>query len=114
MIQELMFLLADEAEAVKGYLKVLEKVTDEETKSVLQEIVDDEYKTLDDYINATKKIVADREKNYSNVKADFEKELKNYNMSFKEFYKIMQKYNNLSYTDRINYEKENGLYKGWL
>lgn len=43
MIQELMFLLADEAEAVKGYLKVLEKVTDEETKSVLQEIVDDEY-----------------------------------------------------------------------
>ena len=78
------------------------------------EIVDDEYKTIDDYINATTKIVADREKNYSNVKADFEKELKNYNMSFKEFYKIMQKYNSLSYTDRINYEKENGLYKGWL
>lgn len=43
MLQDLMFLLADEAEAVKGYLKVLEKVTDEETKAVLQEIVDDEY-----------------------------------------------------------------------
>ena len=43
MIEDLMFLLADEAEAVKGYLKVLEKVTDAETKSVLQEIVDDEY-----------------------------------------------------------------------
>ena len=28
MIEDLMFLLADEAEAVKGYLKVMEKVTD--------------------------------------------------------------------------------------
>lgn len=43
MIQELMFLLADEAEAVKGYLKVLEKVTNEDTKAVLTEIVNDEY-----------------------------------------------------------------------
>ena len=78
------------------------------------EIVDDEFKSLDDYINATKKIVADREKNNADLKADFEKELKNYNMSFKEFYKIMQKYNNLDYFDKVNYEKENGLYKGWL
>ena len=43
MIQELMFLLADEAEAVIGYLKVLESVTDEDTKAVLTEIVNDEY-----------------------------------------------------------------------
>ena len=43
MIHELMFLLADEAEAVKGYLKVLEMVTDEDTKAVLTEIVNDEY-----------------------------------------------------------------------
>lgn len=43
MIEELMFLLADEAEAVKGYLKVMEKVSDEETKAVLTEILNDEY-----------------------------------------------------------------------
>ena len=43
MIKELMRLLADEAEAVEGYVKVLETVEDENIKSVLQEIVDDEY-----------------------------------------------------------------------
>ena len=43
MIQELMFLLADEAEAVKGYLKTLEKVTDENVKATLTEIINDEY-----------------------------------------------------------------------
>ena len=43
MIEELMFLLADEAEAVKGYLKVMEKISDEETKAVLTEILNDEY-----------------------------------------------------------------------
>lgn len=43
MIKDLMFLLADEAEAVKGYLKVLENATDENTKAVLTEIVNDEY-----------------------------------------------------------------------
>ena len=43
MIKDLMFLLADEAEAVKDYLKVLENATDENTKAVLTEIVNDEY-----------------------------------------------------------------------
>ena len=78
------------------------------------EIIDDEFKSIDDYINTTKKIVEDREKDNANLKADFEKQLKEHNMNFKEFYMIMQKYNSLNYTDRINYEKENGLYKGWL
>jgi len=78
------------------------------------EIIDDEFKSIDDYINKNKEIVADREKNNANLKADFEKELKEHNMSFTEFYRVMQKYNSLNYTDKVNYEKENGLYKGWL
>ena len=49
-----------------------------------------------------------------NVLKDFERQLKEHNMSFTEFYRVMQKYNSLNYTDRINYEKENGLYKGRL
>lgn len=43
MIEDLMFLLADEAEAVKGYLKALEKVTDDNVKATLTEIINDEY-----------------------------------------------------------------------
>ena len=43
MLKDLMFLLADEAEAVKGYLAVLENNTDETVKEVLTEIINDEY-----------------------------------------------------------------------
>lgn len=43
MIKDLMFLLADEADAVKGYVEVLEKVDDESIKEVLTEIINDEY-----------------------------------------------------------------------
>ena len=43
MIEDLMFLLADEAEAVKGYLAVLKNNTDETVKEVLTEIINDEY-----------------------------------------------------------------------
>ena len=43
MIEDLMFLLADEAEAVKGYLAVLKNNTDETVKAVLTEIINDEY-----------------------------------------------------------------------
>ena len=43
MVKELMTLLADEAEAVKGYLKVLEDCDDETVKATLTEIVNDEY-----------------------------------------------------------------------
>ena len=43
MIEDLMFLLADEAEAVKGYLEVLKNNTDETVKAVLTEIINDEY-----------------------------------------------------------------------
>lgn len=43
MIEELMKLLADEAEAVKGYIKALEVADNEEVKSALKEIMDDEY-----------------------------------------------------------------------
>ena len=43
MLKDLMFLLADEAEAVKGYLAVLENNTDETVKTVLTEIINDEY-----------------------------------------------------------------------
>ena len=43
MLKDLMFLLADEAEAVKGYLEVLENNTDETVKAVLTEIINDEY-----------------------------------------------------------------------
>ena len=43
MLKDLMFLLADEAEAVKGYLEVLENNTDETVKTVLTEIINDEY-----------------------------------------------------------------------
>ena len=43
MLEDLMFLLADEAEAVKGYLAVLKNNTDETVKAVLTEIINDEY-----------------------------------------------------------------------
>lgn len=43
MLKDLMFLLADEAEAVKGYVEVLEKVTDENVRATLTEIINDEY-----------------------------------------------------------------------
>lgn len=43
MIKDLMFLLADEADAVKGYVEVLEKVTDETIRETLTEIINDEY-----------------------------------------------------------------------
>ena len=43
MLKDLMFLLADEAEAVKGYLAVLKNNTDETVKAVLTEIINDEY-----------------------------------------------------------------------
>lgn len=43
MMEELMKLLADEAEAVKGYIKALEVADNEEVKSALKEIMDDEY-----------------------------------------------------------------------
>lgn len=43
MVKELMKLLADEAEAVEGYLKVLEIAETDEVKSALKEIMDDEY-----------------------------------------------------------------------
>ena len=43
MIEDLMFLLADEAEAVKGYLAILKNNTDETVKTVLTEIINDEY-----------------------------------------------------------------------
>lgn len=38
-----MRLLADEAEAVEGYVKVLESVEDKAIRDVLTEIVNDEY-----------------------------------------------------------------------
>ena len=43
MMEELMKLLADEAEAVKGYIKALEVADNEEVKTALKEIMDDEY-----------------------------------------------------------------------
>ena len=43
MVKELMKLLADEAEAVEGYIKALEMAEDESVKTALKEIVDDEY-----------------------------------------------------------------------
>lgn len=43
MMEELMKLLADEADAVKGYIKALEVADNEEVKSALKEIMDDEY-----------------------------------------------------------------------
>ena len=44
MIKELMKLLADEAEAVEGYIKALEMAGEnEEVKTALKEIMDDEY-----------------------------------------------------------------------
>ena len=43
MLKEIMRLLADEAEAVEGYVKVLETVEDEAIRDVLTEIVNDEY-----------------------------------------------------------------------
>lgn len=43
MLKEIMRLLADEAEAVEGYVKVLESVEDKAIRDVLTEIVNDEY-----------------------------------------------------------------------
>lgn len=43
MVKELMKLLADEAEAVEGYIKALEMAEDESVKIALKEIMDDEY-----------------------------------------------------------------------
>lgn len=43
LIKELMKLLADEAEAVEGYIKVMESCEDETVKASLKEIMDDEY-----------------------------------------------------------------------
>lgn len=44
MVKELIKLLADEAEAVKGYISALELAGEnEEVKSALKEIMDDEY-----------------------------------------------------------------------
>ena len=43
MMEELMKLLADEAEAVKGYIKALEVADTDEVKTALKEIMDDEY-----------------------------------------------------------------------
>lgn len=38
-----MRLIADEAEAVEGYIKALEVAEDQEVKDALKEIMDDEY-----------------------------------------------------------------------
>lgn len=78
------------------------------------EIADDEFKTLEDFIKCNNEIVANREEKNSNLKTEFEKDLKEHNMNFKEFYEIMGKYNRLNWDTRHNMEKENGLYKGWL
>lgn len=78
------------------------------------EIADDKYKTLEDFIKRNNEIVADKENKNANLKAEFEKDLKEHNMNFKEFYEIMGKYNSLNWDTRHNMEKENGLYKGWL
>lgn len=43
LIKELMKLLADEAEAVEGYIKVMESCEDEAVNASLKEIMDDEY-----------------------------------------------------------------------
>lgn len=43
MVKELMKLLADEAEAVEGYIKALEMAEDESVRTALKEIMDDEY-----------------------------------------------------------------------
>ena len=43
MVKELMKLLADEAEAVEGYIKALELAETDDVKSALKEIMDDEY-----------------------------------------------------------------------
>ena len=43
LINELMKLLADEAEAVEGYIKVMESCEDEAVNASLKEIMDDEY-----------------------------------------------------------------------
>ena len=43
LIKELMKLLADEAEAVEGYIKVMESCEDEAVNAPLKEIMDDEY-----------------------------------------------------------------------
>lgn len=78
------------------------------------EIIDDEFKSLDEFVAKNDEIVADKIAENKANKEKFEKSLKKFNMNFKEFYEVMKEYNNLSYTDKINYEKENGLYKGWL
>lgn len=43
MIKVLMKLIADEAEAVEGYIKALEVADNQEVKDALKEIMDDEY-----------------------------------------------------------------------
>lgn len=43
MVKELMKLLADEAEAVEGYIKAFEMAETDDVKSALKEIMDDEY-----------------------------------------------------------------------
>lgn len=43
MTKVLMRLIADEAEAVEGYIKALEVAEDQEVKDALKEIMDDEY-----------------------------------------------------------------------
>lgn len=78
------------------------------------EIVDDEFKSLDEFVAKNKEIVADKITEKKENKEKFEKSLEKFNMNFKEFYEVMQEYNKLDYFEQINYQKENGLYKGWL
>lgn len=78
------------------------------------EVVDDEFKSLDEFVAKNKEIVEDKITEKKENKEKFEKSLEKFNMNFKEFYEIMKEYNNLDYFEQINYQKENGLYKGWL
>ena len=78
------------------------------------EVVDDEFKSLDEFVAKNKEIVEDKITEKKENKEKFEKSLEKFNMNFKEFYEVMQEYNNLDYFEQINYQKENGLYKGWL
>lgn len=77
------------------------------------EIADDELKSLDEFVAKNREIVADRIAENKADKEKFENSLQKFNMNFKEFYEVMKEYNSLCYEDKINYEKENGLYK-WL
>lgn len=78
------------------------------------EVVDDEFKSLDEFVAKNKEIVEDKITEKKENKEKFEKSLEKFNMNFKEFYEVMQEYNNLDYFEQVNYQKENGLYKGWL